>query len=442
MMAERAVEAALKAGATEAEAFTQRSRLLQIDFTDTDKRIRTTQSTGLGLRVAAGKRVGMYSTSILSESELGQAAERALGIAKAAPEDPDWRGFNKRLERSSIQRIYDPSISVLDYTDLIDRIDLALDVLRGYSEKVKPSVGTLGLVDATATVANSQGEGMERKGTGAMAYFYAKAEDEGRESTGIEFVESRFWEDVNLDGLALGAAEKAVRFLDARQMKGGEMPVVIRNKVFASILGVMLGPPINADVVQKGASVLADKRGTQIAHEGITVVDDGVMRGGMGSSVFDDEGHPTQTTPIISEGVLENFIYDSYTAQKEKVESTGNASRSYQSPPRPSTSNLILEAGTATPEELIADTRRGLYVETVIGEWLSNPVSGELNATITQGYLIEGGELTQPVKGMVLAGNWYTLLQEGIEAIASDTANSGSNYSPTVKARKLSIAGE
>ena len=204
----------------------------------------------------------------------------------------------------------------------------------------------------------------------------------------------------------------------------------------------MLSSPINAYTVQKGGSMLADKIGEKIAAEHTSVTDDGRMPGGIASSTFDDEGHPTQVTPILEEGILKNFIYDNYTALKDGTSSTGNGSRgSYGSSVQPSTSNLILSKGDYSESELFREVKHGLYVESVIGEWLSNAVSGELNATVTHGYLIEKGELTKPVKGVVIAGNFYELLMDGIEAIGNDMKNSGSVYSPSVRISKLSIAG-
>ncbi|UCE44065.1 MAG: TldD/PmbA family protein, partial [Candidatus Bathyarchaeota archaeon] len=115
---------------------------------------------------------------------------------------------------------------------------------------------------------------------------------------------------------------------------------------------------------------------------------------------------------------------------------------SYWMNPQPSPSNLILKPGETSPEEIIQETRKGIYIEETIGEWLSNPVSGNLNATVTHGYLIENGELAKPVKGVVISGNFYEILKDGIAIIGNDLRNSGQNYSPTVKLSQLTVAGK
>ena len=243
--------------------------------------------------------------------------------------------------------------------------------------------------------------------------------------------------------MAESAVEKALGYLKAKPISGREMPVILRNQVAASLMGVMLSSPINANTVQQGGSPFGGKLGERIAADDINVLDIGTMPGGFGSSPFDDEGHPTQNTPVIRQGILSNFLYDSYTAQKEGRESTGNAWRGgYSSPPNPAPSNLVLERGTAGFDEILQDTRNGLYVEETIGAWLSNPVSGNLNATVTHGYLIEKGELSKPVKGVVLAGSYHEVLKEGFDIIGNDLRNSGNFYSPTIKIHKLTIAGE
>ena len=218
--------------------------------------------------------------------------------------------------------------------------------------------------------------------------------------------------------------------------------MVLRNQNSANILGIMLGSPIRADVVQKGGSPLSDKLGDIIAAEDITITDDGTLTGGMGTGMCDSEGHPTQVTPVIEGGVLKNFLFDSYTALREDVDSTGNATRrSYASPPAPTPSNLILSPGSASHNEIIEDTPKGLYVDGIIGAQLSNTVSGNLNAVVTRGYVIENGELTTPVKNVVLAGNFYEVLKEGYVVLGNDPRNSGTVYSPTVKLDKITVAG-
>ncbi len=442
-MARLAVKKTEKLGASEAEAYVQRARTIRIGFAEQVQDVKTVESSGLGLRVCLGRRMAMYSTSILNEDEVELAVERAIKIAEVAPEDPDWNHLNRRYGSSSAKGYFDKAIEAIDHDEIMERLEPAIMIMNERDKRVKPTRGMLTLVSSTVSMANSYGEAVEDRGTFGAVWMRVKAEEAGLESTGGEHLEARSWEEIDLESMAVSAVDKAVGYLKARPIAGGEMPVIVRNQVAASILGVMLSSPINADVVQKGGSPLADKVGEQIAADTITIIDDGTIERGFGTRPFDDEGHLTQKTPIIDKGVLRGFLYDNYTALKDDIDSTGNALRhGYFAPPTPYPTNLILEKGTAGHDDIIRDTKRGLFVDNVIGEWLSNPVSGNLNATVTHGYIVENGELGEPVKGVVLAGNFYELLKEGFEVVGGDTRNTSDNYSPTVKFRKLTVAGE
>ena len=170
--------------------------------------------------------------------------------------------------------------------------------------------------------------------------------------------------------------------------------------------------------------------------------DNGVLPGGLGSREFDDEGIPTRVNTVIERGILKTFLYDTYTAYKEGKESTGNALRSYWSAPTPAPNNLILKVGDCSFDELISDVKEGIYIVTTIGEWLSNPVSGQLNATVTHGYLIKNGELTQPIGGFSISSNFYELIRSKVELLGKDLENYGSSYSPPVKVSEIIVASD
>jgi PmbA protein len=442
-LAEFALKKALSMHATEAEVYTQRTRTVRTEFADGIENFKTVDSLGISLRVALGKKVATYSTSILDEKEVGEAVTKAVGMARVAPEDPQWRHMNDRFGKASAEGYCDGTLETLNYQEIIEKLVSAIDLMKNYDKRVKPTRGILTTSTSNTSIANNYSEGCERKETNVEVWMRTKAKEAGMESTGNEHQEARSWKEIKFEDLAGKAAEKAVKFLKAKPASSGRMPVVVRNQIFGNMLGVILGGPVNADWVQKGRSPLSNKLGTQIASENVDVVDDGIMRGGWQTKPFDDEGHPTQRTPIIERGVLKSYLYDTYTALKDNVKSTGNAQRpNYWMNPQPLPSNLVLKPREASLDEIVLETKKGIYIEETIGEWLSNPVSGNLNATITHGYLIENGELTEPTKGVVISGNFYELLRNGIEIIGNDLRNSAENYSPTVKLTQLTIAGK
>jgi PmbA protein len=442
-MTELAVSKALELKATEAEAYVQRAKNIKVEFGQEIETFKTTESIGIGLRVALGKKTAIYSTSILNDKEVAEAAKKAVRIAKVAPEDPDWKHLNRKFGGTSVEGYYDRELETIEYREIVDRLSSSAKLIKDYDKRAKPTRGILTLSASKVSIANSYGQSADRRETSIVVSIRVKANDSGMESTGNEHQEARYWKEVDFEDLAVKAADKAVKFLRAKPMRGGKTAVIIRNQIFANLLGIFFGYPISADWIQKGKSPLAGKLGTAIASENVTLVDDGTMQYGWGTRPFDDEGCPTQRTPVIEKGVLKNFLYDTYTALKASAKSTGNAQRAgYWLKPQPLPSNLLLKTGGADPEEMIRDTKRGIYVDTTIGEWLSNPVSGNLNATITHGYRVENGELTEPVKGIVISGNFYELLKKGVQSIGKDLSNSAEVYCPTVKLDEVTIAGE
>lgn len=442
-LGELAVEKALSMGATEAEAYLRKARIIRVEFTEKIEKFKTIDSKGIGLRVALGKRVAMHSTSILNESEIDKAVAKAIKIAKVAPEDPHWKHMNRKFSKGAAEEYYDSTLENIDYHKIVETIISAVNNMKSYDRRVEPTRGVLSIAISDTSMANSCDESCERKETAVFAWMRAKAEEAGLKGTGTEHQEARYWKEINFKNLAVGASEKAVKFMKAKPISGGTMPVIVTNKIFANILGVILSGPINADWVQKGRSPLSNKLGAQIASENVNIADNGIMPRGLRTRPFDDEGHQTQRTPVIEKGTLKNYLYDTYTALKDNIKSTGNAQRFYYwMTPQPSPNNLILRPGEASLEEIVNETKHGLYIVDTIGEWLSNPVSGNLNATVTHGYLVENGELTEPVKGVVISGIFYEILKNGIEIMGKDLKNSMQNYSPTVKLTQLTIAGE
>jgi PmbA protein len=193
------------------------------------------------------------------------------------------------------------------------------------------------------------------------------------------------------------------------------------------------------------------KVGQVVASEEVSMIDEGRMVGGIGTRQFDDDGTPQTMVPVIEKGRLRGFLYDSYTASKENRQSTGNAHRdvgawaaspNYMKTPSPYPNNLIVKPGDFSREELLNETRTGPYVAETNGEWLSNPISGDLSAAVSSGFLIENGELGKPVKGVIVSANFFDILKGKMNLRADDLDNSGPVYAPTTQVLDMTVAGE
>jgi PmbA protein len=204
-----------------------------------------------------------------------------------------------------------------------------------------------------------------------------------------------------------------------------------------------LEPAFSAENVQQGRSPLKGKIGQKVLSEKITIRDDPFVPWGAGSTPFDDEGVPTRAKSVVEKGILNTYLYDTYTAKKEGKESTGNGfKRTPWSDPSPSPTNVVIEVETEDLDSLLGELRKGVIVGLTIGEWLSNPVSGMLNATVTFGYLVEQGSITRPVKGVIVSGNIYEALGEKLRGGAGEKVCVGSYCTPALVIENFRLAGK
>ena len=266
-LAELAVKKAVSQGATEAEAYMQKTKSILIGFSDTVENFKVVESIGIGLRVVLGKRIAMYSTSILDENEVKEAAAKAVKIAKVAPEDPNWKHMNKKFGKTPVEGYYDKTLENLEFETIIDTLNSAVKTMKDYDKRVKPTRGFLITQISDISISNSYGEDCERKETSIGVWMTTKAGESGMESSGNEHQEARFWKEVDFEDLSVKVAKKAIEFLKAKPISSCKTSVIVRNQIFGNILGLILGTTINADWVQKGRSPLSNKLGSKIASE-------------------------------------------------------------------------------------------------------------------------------------------------------------------------------
>ncbi len=215
------------------------------------------------------------------------------------------------------------------------------------------------------------------------------------------------------------AAEKALTLLDADQAPSGSMPVVVGGGFGGVLFHEMTGHGLEADHIQKGASVYAGKLGQEVADPLLTAFDDGEMTGEWGSGAIDDEGTPCQKTPVIEGGKVTSYLYDLLRARRDDAAPTGNGRReSFRHLPVPRMTNTYIEPGDADPEDLISEVDNGFYAVSFGGGQVE-PASGDFVFGVSEGYLIEGGKVTKPCRGATLIGNCLTALA-AIDAVASD----------------------
>jgi PmbA protein len=238
------------------------------------------------------------------------------------------------------------------------------------------------------------------------------------------------------------AARRTLRRLGARRVPTQRVPIIFAPETARTLIGSIF-EAASGDAIWRGASFLAGKLGETIAAPSLTIVDDNIMLlptgvGGFGTSPFDDEGLPSQRTIVVENGVLRNYLLNTYTARKLGLKSTHNAARGLAGAPGVGCGNLFLAPGTLSAEEIVGEVKAGLYVTSLMG-FGTNTVTGDYSRGAT-GLWIENGQLTHAVEEITIAGNLAEMLRN-VTAIGNDLEFRGSVASPTLRIDGMTIAG-
>ena len=437
------LERARARGAAEVEVFGERSTSRRIKVYRREvEQLTAAQRQGLGVRVFARGAVGHAYGSDLSPAALDGLVARA--IDNAAVSDPDeYAALPEPGGEPADVRPFDERLAAA--TDE-QRIELALTV-EAAALAADPRVKTVEDTmyadgDGEVFIASTAGVRGSYRANQCYAFAYVLAEEDGKVETGYSYTVGRALEDLDAAACGTEAAERACRLLGARKCPSMKAPVVLDPFVSAAFFGV-LSSALTADAVQKGRSLFAGREGENVAGELLQLDDDGARPDGLDSTPFDGEGTPSRRTPLISDGVLQGFLYDTYTGRKDGRGSTGNGVRgSYAGLPSVRPTNLVV-GGVATPlAEIVAGLERGVLVTDAVGVHSgANPISGEFSVGIS-GILIESGRLTTPVREVTLAGDIISMLT-GVRALGDDArwVPGGSIYTPSVVIEGMAIGG-
>ncbi len=232
---------------------------------------------------------------------------------------------------------------------------------------------------------------------------------------GFEF----FKEEVDIEAIAKDCARAAITMLNAEECPSKVMPVILDNGFGGVIFHESCGHPLEASAVSKNLSIFSNKLGQKIASDIVTAIDDGTIDGGWGSANFDDEGNPTYRNVLIKDGILQNYLIDNFNGRAMNRQGNGACRReSYKNEPTSRMSNTFIDNGQSTFDEIIANTKYGLYAKS-LGGGSVNPATGDFNFSVSEGYIVENGKITKPVKGATLIGNGANVLLK-IDMVANN----------------------
>jgi len=453
--ARRAVEAARKAGAGEAEAYLAEDsgREVRVHGGAVESLTAATQR-GLGIRAWIGKRVGYAYGTDLSASGIASLAERAAEAARIADEDefagapsPDPGapvGLSDMGGEGAPDGLSDPTIGEWSTGQLAE---LALEIERAALGADARIVGVEQAVyaDSSERVAIASSTGIEGEYSSSSCYGYlqALAESAGGRETGLGFGLGRGPAALEPATIGLEGAERALAMIGAEKPASRACPVVLDPTVAASFIG-LIGRGLSAGAVQRGRSPFAGRVGEEVAGKALTLYDDGLDPEGFASSPFDGEGVPRRRTPLVEAKTLRTYLFDTYAARRGDASSTGNASRAgYRSQPSVSTSNLIVSPGSLGFKELLAEAAEGVVVTDVAGLHSGvNPVSGVFSVGAS-GRAIRDGELAEPLREFTIASDLVSMLR-AVSAVGTDARwvpFSGSVKTPSLLIGEMTVAG-
>ncbi len=438
-----------KQGVEEAEFYGSWSRDIILEIANNKVKTITTRETGeYGIRGSIGKRVAGIASSNLNPDPR-EIAERLTSIIKSSPEDKDWRGFAKNYSRGVLAKTFDKRIDEISIEEVLELVKHYMNTSieaakKKGAEETVIAEGMIHLGTGGVVVANSDGEHLYSEHTGLGLFYIVKSRKNDEESSFTVFHIDRRLDEERLEREAKRGGEYSVLFINAKPVESGTYKLLLDQYNVAKFIDTVLEPAFSALNVQEGRSPLRNKLGSKILYEGLSIIDDPSIDWGVNSRSFDDEGIPTTRKYIVRNGVLETYLYNYYTAGREGKRSTGNGfRRSPASPTTPRATNLVFQSDKAWSwDELVAEIDRGLIIHDMIGYWMSNPVNGAVQATITHGLLVEKGEIKHPVKGVVIGGNIYEWLGENLVATGKELLNVGSLYVMPLLIDKVSVAGK
>ena len=433
------VAAALKAGADAAEAVGAQRRSLSISVRNGDlEEVEREESRDLGLRVFVGRRQATVSGSDISAEARAKLVERAVAMARLAPEDP-YAGLADPAHLAQGPR---PDLDLYDPTEpsaeaLEDRARIAEAAARA-QPKVTNSDGASGSWSSSHwTFVTSGGfTGIHRASAFSIGAS-AIAGDEGGMETGYDGRSVRWEADLPTpESLGAEAGRRAASRLGARKIASTTAPVIFENRLAGSLMSPLIGA-ISGPSIARGTSFLKDKLGQQIFAKGIVIRDDPHKPRGLGSSPFDDEGVANEARNLIDDGVLTTWLLNSSSARQLGLATTGHASRGLAGPPGVSTSNLTFQPGERSQAGLMQDAGSGLLVTSMFGPSL-NGNTGDWSVGCS-GFWFEDGEIAYAVNEITVAGNLLEIFKRVVPG--SDLEFRGASNAPSLLVDAVAIAG-
>jgi PmbA protein len=434
---EKALEIAKKKGVKEAEAYVVSNRVLTIRLVNNAVfEAKGVHDIGLGVRVIKDKGLGFSSTAQFSKRALEKVVDAAIAASNAR-KLPFKYSFPKPKKIPKVGKIFDKKLAELPPDMGVEIAYSMIENALEHDSKIADTAGVLNLVEYHTVVLNTHGVSAPNEGTFFEASLTATAKRGAKSAEGSAATAGRSLKEFKPEEIGRESAEMAVAGLKAKKIEAGKYTVVLDHEPTLGVIGYVAAF-VSPMIAKLYIPLFLDKIGKKVASEELTVVDDPLMPGGIGSSPIDDEGVPSKKLTIINKGILKRFVYDSFYGALEKKNTTGSALRAifavgisafpgknYNQEPIPIPRNITVKPGKWKRDEIIEDTKKGLLVRRFHYTRVTNPTRGDFTSVLRMGlYQIKNGEIQNAVSKSRILDNILNMMKN-INAISKELVVAG-----------------
>ena len=415
------------------EIYVDESKIIELDSKQDELNFAKEEiETGIGIRVIKDNKIGFAFTSNLDK--ISETATQSIENTKLNKIDENY-AFAEVEKVKDVKKVYDKKFNDIDLDESVEllksvisqTIDSGCEVTgSGFSASAGKSL-----------IINSNGVSIENMGTGFGISLAVTIQKEGEIATAYNSASSRFY-DLDGEKLANEVCDLAKSSLNSKPVETNNYNVVLDYYAATGLLQTFINA-FDGENVARGRSILKDKIGSEIANPSLSIVDNPLLEKGMHTTRCDGEGSVSETTELIKDGVLNSFIYDIYTANKEGVKTTSNGYRgSYLSTPMISTSNLEFKFDEMKD---LSEIEKGVLTTSVLGAHTANPISGDFSVEANNVFKIENGELTEPINKAMISGNIFEIMKK-VEGLKSEIKQYGSFILPKLLVHDLRVVGQ
>jgi PmbA protein len=400
-------------GARDAEAYGAINNESEVFIENNDvKQAKSQRTSSIGIRVVLNGSIGFYSTNNLAKSKIRDAAAMAIKIAHAGPRNRhNVLPARSKSKSKSLRGIYDRNADSFQTLDAVKMADEMLKSAKSYDSRVSVDSGNFSAEVATHALANSNGiELKEKASIFSWSIMGMAIEDTEISNFDYQVGGSHYIKDIDVSNTATEFAQTVVNSLGTRKLEESFKGEMLLTPMAANeMIEEAIAHAINSDAVQKKSSHFAGKIGKQVASDLLTVEDDATNVQGLNASSFDREGVFHRRNVVIEKGILKKFLYNTHTASKDGVRSTGNAGGSTSSPPTVSTTNFLVKPMRSSVDTLVSEIDKGIIISRFSGN--VNPVNGDFSGVVKGGRLVMNGTIRHAVREVMVAGNVFEALR-------------------------------